>query len=198
MFRHSKLSAVFLIIASTLVQAAETYPNVFDSKGNPKAKGVWFSLKYPNGWTAIDADRPNIVKKFTRTKGPIIETLGVQINNLTPEQVKAYSSLSADQWAAAKCDFYKEADVSDVKVTKQEGEKAFLCDAKVTVERTGVQVHQANQFLTVLYKDKVINLICSAVSAQTSKEDVNRALERLKPTCFGFFNNFVLLDKYSN
>jgi hypothetical protein len=36
----------------------------YDIFNHPKAKGVNFSLKAPNGWDCREGDRPNIVKKF--------------------------------------------------------------------------------------------------------------------------------------
>jgi hypothetical protein len=37
---------------------------LFSTKGHGKAKGINLNIFYPSDWTAMEGDRPNIVKKF--------------------------------------------------------------------------------------------------------------------------------------
>lgn len=45
----------------------------FSTKGHPKAKGVNFTVAYPNSWAAAEGERPNIVQKFVSEGGGGLE-----------------------------------------------------------------------------------------------------------------------------
>ena len=51
----------------------DKFIQTYNSKDNPKAKGVDFSVKVPKSWKSQEANRPNIVRKFTSNNGYIIE-----------------------------------------------------------------------------------------------------------------------------
>ncbi len=71
----------------------------YNSKDNPKAKGVDFTVKVPKSWKSQEANRPNIVRKFTSNNGYIIEDtfmesimllvydLPIEVNSLTQQDV---------------------------------------------------------------------------------------------------------------
>jgi hypothetical protein len=54
------LSLSIKLDSQSITEMMSSY-QIFD---HPKAKGVNFSLKAPNGWECKEGDRPNIVKKF--------------------------------------------------------------------------------------------------------------------------------------
>ena len=51
----------------------DKFIQTYNSKDNPKAKGVDFSVKVPKSWKSQEANRPNIVRKFTSNNGYIVE-----------------------------------------------------------------------------------------------------------------------------
>jgi hypothetical protein len=71
----------------------------YNSKDNPKAKGVNFSVKIPKSWKSQEANRPNIVRKFSSNNGYMVEDkfmenimllvqdLPVEINSLTQQDI---------------------------------------------------------------------------------------------------------------
>lgn len=192
-----KFLTLLLMLTVGVAQGNEVFSNKFESGDSVKAKGLRFSLEYPEGWEAADAESQNIVKKFVREKNGILDFMSVQVVNLNAQQVKVYPTITADQWGSVKCDFIKDADVSNVKTTRKDGEKAFVCDSKTTVDINGAKMYMANHIMTIFYKSKMIHLACGEVSGQVSKAELNRSFESLKPTCSAFFNKFTILDKHS-
>ena len=46
----------------------------YNTEGHPKAKGIGFTIEYPNSWRAVEGARPNIVQKFVSERGKVFET----------------------------------------------------------------------------------------------------------------------------
>jgi hypothetical protein len=61
---HFLLVIVFLSSIVATAQLGEYY----DSNGHPKAKGLNFKIKKPLGFEQNEADRPNIVQKWEKSK----------------------------------------------------------------------------------------------------------------------------------
>jgi hypothetical protein len=58
------------------------YTGTFLSKGHPKAKGVEFKIRYPLSWKQAEADRPNIIQKWTSDGGHGTDTFMMQVSRL--------------------------------------------------------------------------------------------------------------------
>lgn len=81
--RLALMSAAFIVMLQPsllLAQSAEPAREfldgsrtTFSTKGHPKAKGVNFTIAYPNSWVAAEGERPNIVQKFVSEGGRGLE-----------------------------------------------------------------------------------------------------------------------------
>lgn len=72
------------------LEFAAGYTGTFSSKGHSKAKGVELTVRYPLSWKQLEADRPNIVQKWTSDGGHGTDIFMVQIRKLpalpTPQE----------------------------------------------------------------------------------------------------------------
>ena len=71
----------------------------YNSKDNPKAKGIDFTVKAPKSWKSEEANRPNIVRKIGSNNGYIVEDkfmenimlmvfdLPIEVNSLTQQDI---------------------------------------------------------------------------------------------------------------
>jgi hypothetical protein len=58
------------------------FTQTFKTKGHPKAKGSDWQIKVPISWKVIEADRPNIIKKFISDYGSGEESIMIMTQDL--------------------------------------------------------------------------------------------------------------------
>ncbi len=78
------------------------YTGIYSSKDHPKAKGVEVTLRYPLSWKQMEADRPNIVQKWTSDGGHGNDIFMLLIKKFpttpTPDEAAAmFTELSAKE-----------------------------------------------------------------------------------------------------
>ena len=102
-FRKSSLLLILFLTSPSILYASvekdiedflSNRVHVFDSKGHPKAKNIRITFIYPQSWVAIEADRPNVVKKFMKAENNALVASAIHIVNAldrekyTNEQVR--------------------------------------------------------------------------------------------------------------
>ena len=77
-------------VKSPELEFATGYTGTFSSKGHSKAKGVELTVRYPLSWKQLEADRPNIVQKWTSDGGHGTDIFMVQVRKFpalpTPQE----------------------------------------------------------------------------------------------------------------
>ena len=80
-------------------ELSDNFFQKYNSKDNPKAKVVDFTVKAPKSWKSEEANRPNIVRKFGSNNGYIVEDkfmenimlmvfdLPIEVNSLTQQDI---------------------------------------------------------------------------------------------------------------
>jgi hypothetical protein len=167
----------------------------YDSTGHPKAKGISLIVKYPNDLTPKEAERPNIVQKFTKDYPNYTFALMVQVNNLPPEAIKEVGNFTVADWKEVLESMGK---TSNVYQTKLEFEKALIGDFQMTTERAGMTLSQKQRVISLIYNGKWIWLWCGVVGMPTeTPSQVNQYFAQNEQKCFSFFNSLVLNQKYT-
>lgn len=95
MFLIPQSRRCFSHLIPSLVKAPELefatgFTGTFSSKGHSKAKGVELTVRYPLSWKQFEADRPNIVQKWTSDGGHGTDIFMVQVRKFpaipTPQE----------------------------------------------------------------------------------------------------------------
>lgn len=191
---------VFFLTAMILLATgsnAQSLTEKFDSKGHPKAKGVWMSVKYPAGWRAVDGDRPNIVKKFIGQYQGLNTFLMIQIKASDVDLESDCKSTSAKDWEETLTDASAGVRASNAKRINHENKPAFIVDVDNFIERAGNEAYVTNRVMGICHKKNMVMAWCGTggfgkISASQSKKN----LELLTPLCFQYFNSVVLMDQY--
>jgi hypothetical protein len=188
---------VCLILISNV--NAEVWSERFDSKYHPKAKGAWFTVKYPAGWEAKEGERPNIVKKFGGYYRGYWTLLMVQVKKADGPVENECRLTSAIEMASAMTDNDPKAQIANAKKINHENKPGFLFDLNQQIERAGNAFGISNRILTVCHKDKLIMLWCGNIKIDKASNTLSSSfndLEVAAPACFQFFNSLVLMDNY--
>ena len=171
----------------------------YDSKGHPKAKGVWVAVKYPGGWKSEEGERPNIVQKFSGRYQEMDTVLSLQILNAGAPVESECKAMSINDAANAFSAPASKVYASDFKKIMHENKPAFLYEMKGTVERAGMAITAHHKVMTVCYKNTLISAWCSPSRFDRASNKIFTTaaeLSKASPLCFEFFNSLVLMDNY--
>ena len=174
----------------------DKFIQTYNSKDNPKAKGVDFSVKVPKSWKSQEANRPNIVRKFTSNNGYIIEDtfienimilvydLPIEVKKLTSQDVTDVCNDIPENSVLRDC---KEAILENLPVVV----KRFKLNMKRLENSMNMEVVQYNVF----YKNKMI-IIQGQVGTMNEKISEKTLLERFekfKPV-FNYVANSLMIS----
>ena len=174
----------------------DKFIQTYNSKDNPKAKGVDFSVKVPKSWKSQEANRPNIVRKFTSNNGYIIEdtfienimilvyNLPIEVKKLTSQDVTDVCNDIPENSVLRDC---KEAILENLPAVV----KRFKLNMKRLENSMNMEVVQYNVF----YKNKMI-IIQGQVGTMNEKISEKTLLERFekfKPV-FNYVANSLMIS----
>lgn len=174
----------------------DKFIQTYNSKDNPKAKGVDFSVKVPKSWKSQEANRPNIVRKFTSNNGYIIEDtfienimilvydLPIEVKKLTSQDVTDVCNDIPENSVLREC---KEAILENLPAVV----KRFKLNMKRLENSMNMEVVQYNVF----YKNKMI-IIQGQVGTMNEKISEKTLLERFekfKPV-FNYVANSLMIS----
>ena len=196
--KYKAIIAVVLLALNTLL-GAQVFSSKFDTKNHPKAKNVWATVRYPNGWQSKEGERPNIVQKFTGDYNGMYVMLMLQIKDAGAPVEKECSDMPTSEFADTFSDKPNNQIAVNVKKTKHEDKPAFIYDMQSKMERAGITMRMAHRVMTVCYKNAIISAWCSPSKFDNQTKTVistDRELGASNSLCFQYFNSLVLMDKY--
>lgn len=193
----------FFIFFLTLAISPATFPQIFsekyDTKNHPKAKGAWFTVRYPNGWESNEGERPNIVQKFSGDYKGYFTTLIIQVKKADESLENDCKSLSAVEMADILASPADGAKSKNARKIKHENKTAFLFDSQIKIERAGRTTMISNKAMAICNNDKMILLLCGNMKFDKASQSISSTfsdLEVAAPICFQYFNSLVLMDNY--
>jgi hypothetical protein len=148
------LSLSIKLDSQSITEMMSSY-QIFD---HPKAKGVNFSLKAPNGWECREADRPNIVKKFVWKTNIFL----VLINNghtfISKNQAKKifHREDSKKELLLSIVESFKNSQIYSSKVVSIDRYPALEVVFSADIERLGVSLKYYTKQWNIFYEDKII------------------------------------------
>lgn len=171
----------------------------YNSKDNPKAKGVDFTVKVPKSWKSEEANRPNIVRKFGSNNGYIVEDkfmenimlmvfdLPIEVNSLTQQDITDVCN-----------DVPENAILRECKKTELENLPVVIQRIKINLSRLEnsmiIEVIQYN----IYFKNKVIIIQgqIGTMNDKVSEKELLERFEKFKPVFSYVSNSLVINDLY--
>lgn len=171
----------------------------YNSKDNPKAKGVNFSVKVPKSWKSQEANRPNIVRKFSSNNGYIVEDKFMEnIMLLVKDLPIEISSLTQQDINDVCNDIPENAILRDCKKTNLENLPVVIQRIKMNMSRLennlSVEVIQYNIF----FKNKYIAIQgqVGTMNDRVLEKTLLERFEKFKPIFNYVANSLVINDLY--
>lgn len=185
-----------IIVASADNASDSLFTNSFDSKGHPKARGLWLSVKYPSGWAASEGERPHIVQRFQNltSRSTIVLQLQILDSEAGQKLEEVCREASGQEWDEAASDSRSGAKVTGSRKIQIGGKPAFLSDVFGSFQRSGVKGVVLARQMSVCYKDKLVYLWCGTAAEISDEMSARRRLSDAEGLCRLYFNSLVLLD----
>lgn len=174
----------------------DKFIQTYNSKDNPKAKGVDFSVKVPKSWKSQEANRPNIVRKFTSNNGYIIEDTFIEnIMILVYDLPIEVKKLTSQDVTDVCNDIPENSVLRECKATTLENLPVVVQRLKLNMKRLENSMNMEVVQYNVFYKNKMI-IIQGQVGTMNEKISEKTLLERFekfKPV-FNYVANSLMIS----
>lgn len=174
----------------------DKFIQTYNSKDNPKAKGVDFSVKVPKSWKSQEANRPNIVRKFTSNNGYIIEDTFIEnIMILVYDLPIKVKKLTSQDVTDVCNDIPENSVLRECKATTLENLPVVVQRLKLNMKRLENSMNMEVVQYNVFYKNKMI-IIQGQVGTMNEKISEKTLLERFekfKPV-FNYVANSLMIS----
>lgn len=174
----------------------DKFIQTYNSKDNPKAKGVDFSVKVPKSWKSQEANRPNIVRKFTSNNGYIIEDTFIEnIMILVYDLPIEVKKLTSQDVTDVCNDIPENSVLRECKTTTLENLPVVVQRLKLNMKRLENSMNMEVVQYNVFYKNKMI-IIQGQVGTMNEKISEKTLLERFekfKPV-FNYVANSLMIS----
>lgn len=171
----------------------------FSTKDHPKAKGVNFTISYPNSWAALEGIRPNIVQKFVSNSGKGLASAMILTKDLQlpPGTIVSEAELE-DLFAPTELRGMvpSGAVFVDAKSTKIEGIPAGILEYTSRTERAGMEVEIHVWSLNFVTSDTLVQIFFQVGGLAGTEGDLSLRMAEFKPLFTLMANSIVLPEKW--
>ena len=174
----------------------DKFIQTYNSKDNPKAKGVDFSVKVPKSWKSQEANRPNIVRKFTSNNGYIIEDTFIEnIMILVYDLPIEVKKLTSQDVTDVCNDIPENSVLRECKATTLENLPVVVQRLKLNMKRLENSMNMEVVQYNVFYKNKVIMIQgqVGAMNEKISEKTLLERFEKFKPV-FNYVANSLMIN----
>jgi len=181
-------------VKSPELEFATGYTGTFSSKGHPKAKGVELTIRYPLSWKQLEADRPNIVQKWTSDGGHGTDIFMVQVRKF-PALPTPQESAELFTESFAKEMFEEGGTTLSYTTGRLEKLPVGIVHFTQTTKRLDLSVDTRGVFYYLVHEDAFIALqfMCYTPGGAEAKE---ARIKQLEPLIKGIVNSLVLPTNY--
>jgi len=130
------------------------------TKDHPKAKDVNLKLKVPIGWEILEADRPNIVKKFVNENNSYMILIKDYMTFLSRKEAKEMLSDKefTDELINGASSFLKKPQILNQNIITVDTYPTVEFTVKGEAERVGYKFGMTMKFWFIFYEDKMVLL----------------------------------------
>ena len=181
-------------VKSPELEFATGYTGTFSSKGHSKAKGVELTVQYPLSWKQFEADRPNIVQKWTSDGGHGTDIFMVQVRML-PSLPTPRESAELFTESFVKNMFDEGGKALSYTTGRLEKLPLGIVHFTQTAKRLDLTVNTRGVLYYIIHKDAFITLqfMCYTPGGADAKES---RIKQLEPLIRLIVNSLVLPANY--
>lgn len=200
-----KRAGILLLAVLWLAGCTATMPGkVYDSAGEPKARGVHVQVNYPGeGWDKGAGDNTNVILELTRKKEAHIEMLMLQVQDVDEEGAKFFFPVADAEPQQARDAMWKKTIDSrpDTKLVfvadtvVPSGRPAVMTELVTPPSATKEEVYIHLKMLYIYETGRMVVLTCGAGSEMKKKAEVDALLgEGMQALCQQYFDSLRFVE----
>ena len=156
----------------------------FNTKNHPKAKGINFTITYPESWSAREDQRPDIIQTFVSENGSGMETALIQTADIPlPAETVVTTDVINDLLApsALRNMMPPEAKYLHAQRAKVDSKPAGILEFTMQHEKSG-QIYSMHAWtLIFIADDHLVRLQFQVEAPEKDKETIANKMARSKP-----------------
>lgn len=175
------------------------YNRVFRTKNHPKAKGVYFQIRYPISWRPEEGERPNIIQKFTSENGRGLEMFLLMVKDIPLPLSYILTEQDLD-------DFFVESELKEMvpKGAKYVSAKPIVLDKHkgamiiydYTAQRVDITLTMRSLMFITIYERKMIWINCAVSTLLGEADELQERFNRFEPLFKMIGNTFIIQEQY--
>lgn len=174
------------------------FTTLFKTKGHPKSKNTDWQIKIPKSWKAEEADRPNIIQKFTSEYGSGSQSIMIMVKEIpVQKEYKITENELNDLFTEKEMKSIVPVDGKFISFTKMKFDNNVggMLEYVQTVERLDYKIKiRMVQFMFI--RDNKWYFVQCSVSSDKTDTDLKLEMEKYLPLYKLVANTIVINDQY--
>lgn len=175
------------------------FTTIFKTKGHPKSKNTDWQIEVPKSWKAEEADRPNIIQKFTSDYGSGNQSIMLMVNEIPFPSGYKMTKVELDN-------FFTEKEMKDV--VPDDGK--FIAFTKMTLDSNiggMIEYEQTMERLDFTIKIRMVQfmfirdnkmyMLQGMVGSGKADTDLSLEMKKYLPLYKLIANTIVINDQYN-
>ena len=176
-------------------EIAEKKTQKFNTKNEPKAKGLDLNITLPLSWTEQEGTSPNTVRSWKSEAGSGASLISLLVRDTGDKRTKAQIQRAIER-RELKNMVDPSADVKKIIYSEVGNQPGWYSEAEVTVKKIEIEIFSSYKNLQVIYGGKTIEIGCISGNISTKKDEVLKEAKRVESVCKAVILSLVINNLY--
>jgi hypothetical protein len=177
------------------LEIAEKKTQKFNTKNEPKAKGLDLNVTLPLSWKEQEGTTPNTVRSWKSEGGSGASLISLLVRDTGDTRTKAQVQRAIERKELTNM-VHPSADVNKVIYSEVGNQPGWYAEAELTQKRLEFEIFQTYKNLQVLYGGKTIEIGCSSGNIAAKKDEALKEAKRVESLCKAVMLSLVINNLY--
>lgn len=177
------------------LEIAEKKTQKFNTKNEPKAKGLDLSITLPLSWTEQEGTTPNTVRSWKSEAGSGASLISLLVRDTGDTRTKAQVQRAIERKELTNM-VNPNGDIKKVIYSEVGNQPGWYAEVELTQKRLEFEIFQAYKNLQVLYGGKTIEIGCSSGNIVAKKDEALKEAKRIESLCKAVMLSLVINNLY--
>jgi len=167
----------------------------FNTKNEPKAKGLDLNITLPLSWTEQEGTTPNTIRSWKSEGGSGASLISLLVRDTGDTRTKAQIQRAIERKELTNM-VHPNGDVKKVFYSEVGNQPGWYSEVELTQKRLDFEIFQTYKSLQVLYSGKTIEIGCSSGNIIAKKDEVLKEAKRVESLCKAVMLSLVINNVY--
>ena len=177
------------------LEIAEKKTQKFNTKNEPKAKGLDLSITLPLSWTEQEGTTPNTVRSWKSEAGSGASLISLLVRDTSDTRTKAQDQRAIERKELTNM-VNPNGDIKKVIYSEVGNQPGWYAEVELTQKRLEFEIFQTYKNLQVLYGGKTIEIGCSSGNIAAKKDEALKEAKRVESLCKAVMLSLIINNLY--